>query len=402
MKPTIEKPKVFISYAWGSQEYQNKVLSFARDLVGVGIDVLLDKWDLKEGNDTYAYMEKCVNDKTVTNVIVLLDPNYEEKANNRTGGVGTETQIISPEIYNKVNQEKFLPVIFQKKQDGSIPKPHFLKGILHFDLSDEKVYYKEYQILVKRLYGIYIFQKPELGNTPRWVMEEDEASLPLLAKLESIRNRNNPIVQKDELMELLDQLCDSIISYESKDDDGLEIYKELQLFRNDYLQILKLSHGITESNQLIYDFIENICSKCMSYDIKQSDEKLTLIHEMFIYTVAFYYKHKDYDALSGLLCKTYFIDNQNRSYKGHGIQNFYNYSEELAFAKSNKDDKKYHNGIANIFVESLDSSFCSLKEFCFADELCYNYTCWGNKTPTTSKPLEKSRGFVICMDTFQM
>ena len=150
MKPTIEKPKVFISYAWGSQEYQNKVLSFARDLVGVGIDVLLDKWDLKEGNDTYAYMEKCVNDKTVTNVIVLLDPNYEEKANNRTGGVGTETQIISPEIYNKVNQEKFLPVIFQKKQDGSIPKPHFLKGILHFDLSDEKVYYKEYQILVKR------------------------------------------------------------------------------------------------------------------------------------------------------------------------------------------------------------------------------------------------------------
>ena len=54
MKPTIEKPKVFISYAWGSQEYQNKVLSFARDLVGVGIDVLLDKWDLKEGNDTYA------------------------------------------------------------------------------------------------------------------------------------------------------------------------------------------------------------------------------------------------------------------------------------------------------------------------------------------------------------
>ena len=27
---------------------------------------------------------------------------------------------------------------------------------------------------------------------------------------------------------------------------------------------------------------------------------------------------------------------------------------------------------------------------------------WGNETPTTSKPLEKSRGFVIFIDTFQM
>jgi len=57
MKSTIEHPKVFISYAWASEDYRLKVRSFATDLMGNGIDVLLDQWSLKEGNDTYAFME---------------------------------------------------------------------------------------------------------------------------------------------------------------------------------------------------------------------------------------------------------------------------------------------------------------------------------------------------------
>ena len=42
MKITIEHPKVFISYAWGSEDYRLKVRSFAKDLMSNGIDVLLD------------------------------------------------------------------------------------------------------------------------------------------------------------------------------------------------------------------------------------------------------------------------------------------------------------------------------------------------------------------------
>ena len=50
-KKKIEKPKVFISYAWGTQEYQDKVLAFATQLMGDGIDVVIDKWDLSEGKE---------------------------------------------------------------------------------------------------------------------------------------------------------------------------------------------------------------------------------------------------------------------------------------------------------------------------------------------------------------
>ena len=47
MKSTIEHPKVFISYAWGSEDYRLKVRSFATDLMENGIDVLLDQWSPK-------------------------------------------------------------------------------------------------------------------------------------------------------------------------------------------------------------------------------------------------------------------------------------------------------------------------------------------------------------------
>ena len=95
----IDHPKVFISYAWGSNEYQMKVLTFATSLSNDGVEVLLDKWEISAGNDMNNFMEKSVTDPTVTNVLILLDKNHAEKANSKIGGVGTETQIISQQVY---------------------------------------------------------------------------------------------------------------------------------------------------------------------------------------------------------------------------------------------------------------------------------------------------------------
>ena len=47
-------PKIFISYSWSSDEM---VLALAERLVSHGIDVVLDKWDLKEGQDKYVFMD---------------------------------------------------------------------------------------------------------------------------------------------------------------------------------------------------------------------------------------------------------------------------------------------------------------------------------------------------------
>ena len=105
-------PKVFISYSWTVQEW---VVELAQRLVNDGIDTIIDFWNLKPGNDKYKFMESMVTDNTIDFVLIVCDKTYAEKANDRTGGVGDETVIISSELCGKFKQEKFLSLILEKK-----------------------------------------------------------------------------------------------------------------------------------------------------------------------------------------------------------------------------------------------------------------------------------------------
>jgi len=80
MKDVKNPPKVFISYSWSSPEHEDFVLELAEKLVTDGINVILDKWDLKEGHDKYAFMEKMVADTSVKKVLVISDKQYADKA----------------------------------------------------------------------------------------------------------------------------------------------------------------------------------------------------------------------------------------------------------------------------------------------------------------------------------
>lgn len=187
MKKKIESPKVFISYAWASKAYEAKVLAFASKLVSDGIDVVIDKWDMSEGNDTFSFMERSVTDSTITNVLMLIDPVYTKKADAHTGGVGTETQIISAKVYQEVDQNKFIPIIFERGENGEVCKPTYLQGRLHFDLSSEEEYDETYHRLVKTLFGEEVFAKPKLGKKPAWVEKSSDYSPKSIIRYEEIK-----------------------------------------------------------------------------------------------------------------------------------------------------------------------------------------------------------------------
>jgi SEFIR domain len=48
-------PKVFISYSWTSQAHQDSVKDLAVRLLADGVDIILDVYDLKEGDDKFAF-----------------------------------------------------------------------------------------------------------------------------------------------------------------------------------------------------------------------------------------------------------------------------------------------------------------------------------------------------------
>ena len=83
-------PKLFISYSWTTPDYEAWVLQFATGLRNSGIDVILDKWDLKEGQDSYTFMEQMVADPEIKNILLVCDKEYFTRANNRSGGVGAK------------------------------------------------------------------------------------------------------------------------------------------------------------------------------------------------------------------------------------------------------------------------------------------------------------------------
>lgn len=137
--------KVFISYSWTSKEHEIWVHDLAVRLMENGVNVVLDKWDLKPGQDKFRFMETMVQDESIDRVLIICDKGYKDKADSRAGGVGTETQIITPEVYTKTEQNKFIPIVSEKEESFDSYIPQYLKSRIAIDMSTEDVYEKGYE-----------------------------------------------------------------------------------------------------------------------------------------------------------------------------------------------------------------------------------------------------------------
>lgn len=375
MKPTIEKPHIFISYAWSSQEYKNKVLEFASSLRRDGIDVELDQWSLKPGNDTYAYMEQMVNNPEITNVLILLNPVYYDKANNREGGVGTETQIISPDVYSKAKQEKFIPVVFERGENGEICKPTFLNVLLHFDLSKDELYAEEYRRLVKWLYGIEVISKPEIGKRPIWVEEESisnfKLDFPNIAKAKSDKEKNFYIQQA------LSDIENSFIKERHLDPITTENYVAeycyFQKYRNMILTLVKDTIWIENIERIIGDFFESTANRLGGED-NLREIKATMLHETFIYVISMFFKSSNYRAIGNILKRTYFKNESGNNATDYSL--FYTHNSELDKVMHDRDKKDYYSGTAQLWIETINPNFVSKNDFVKADLLLYNFSIY--------------------------
>lgn len=385
MKIKIEKPKVFISYAWGSDEYQNKVLAFVTQLRSDGIDTVFDKWDLVEGNNTYAFMEKCVTDPSVTNVLMLLDPIYAKKADDHSGGVGTETQIISAKVYKEVAQDKFIPIVMERDEDGNVCKPTYLEGIFHFDLSVADDYDNAYKRLVKTLYGEEVYAKPELGKKPSWVDKPIVIPPRSIVAYDSLKSTQIAKVKRTSFAGFLDDISSRMIGFAQQhknlnDEDYLEVYESTDSMKIDFLLLLGNSFYVDESYKTVANFLEETINALPNDNTIGSEIIEVFIHELFLYTIAYFIKNKDYSAAGYILGKTYF---NRRAYFNpsnvDGFNMFYSGSEHanLDNAVCERDNQKYYSGTARYWTQNIRTEFCTKEQFVLADLICFNYSVYG-------------------------
>lgn len=201
-------PRVFISYAWTSDEYQAKIVAIAERLRGTDeVDVKLDVWDLHDGQDKYKFMEQCVSDPTIDHVLIFSDKNYMEKANDRSGGVGTETTVISAEVYGNAEQEKFIPIVMERDESGKEYLPAYLKGRMYKDPTGDH-FEKGYESLLRTLYKAPAFRKPEIGSRPAWL--EDTPQEVIRVKLAALRLSGKTANKKLAVQEFIDFYIESM------------------------------------------------------------------------------------------------------------------------------------------------------------------------------------------------
>lgn len=157
-------PKVFISYSWDNEkndDHKNWVKKLATDLIRHGVDVILDQWDVRLGNDLAFFMEQGLTKSQL--VICICSEQYAAKANQQKGGVGYEKRIMCADLISDANKDYIIPII---RNNPEKVRPTFLKGLRYADFTNDTNYVSSYGDLLARIYNEDLKQKPILGENP--------------------------------------------------------------------------------------------------------------------------------------------------------------------------------------------------------------------------------------------
>ena len=317
-----ENPKLFISYSWSSAEHQQWVIALATALRESGVDVILDKWNLKEGHDAIKFMEKMVSDPEIKKVAIICDSVYAAKADDRKGGVGTETQIITPEIYTRQDQDKFVAVLSERDEHGNPYLPIYYKSRIYIDLSSEDLYASNFEQLLRWIYDRPLYVKPELGKKPSFISKENPISLGTTIKhrkvLEAIR-KNRESAHGD-LEEYFSTFLDNLEKFRIIDKNGeyddklLESIEDFLPFRNEAIEVclaIARYKPDTESIEALHRFLEGLIlymENITTSPIYAGDNFKFIIHELFLYFIACLVKYERFDSVAYLLRNQYYVE----------------------------------------------------------------------------------------------
>lgn len=325
---TANAPKVFISYSWTSQAYADRVVELAERLRGDGVDVVLDRWHLREGHDKHAFMERSVTDPQISRVLILCDPLYAERADGRAGGVGTEALIISPNVYREAAQEKFVPVLMEKTASGDVRVPTYLDGRIYIDLSDPEREAQGYEQLLRNIFGKPALAPPPLGKRPSF-LDDDAPQLRTGFSLKAYKDavlRSQP-VQGGRLEDYLDRLAEAfaeerfseqanVSDHAALDEWAADSVTRFTAYRNEFLDLIAFisRYGdFSDAGQRLHNFFEKLVAIRFRHvqrrwNWEHETENLGFIaRELFLYAVAGLVRAGRFAAVAGLL-EPYFVE----------------------------------------------------------------------------------------------
>jgi hypothetical protein len=333
-------PKAFISYSWSSPQHEQWVLDLAGRLVNDGVDIILDKWELREGQDKYTFMERMVTDESVSKVLVICDKQYAEKANKRKGGVGTESQIMSKEVYEKVDQKKFIAIVTEYDENGREYVPTFFAGRIFIDMSTDEKLYENYNQLLRAINDKPLHVKPALGTPPSFLFEDTGIVSKTAHKLAMLKRA----VQEDKshvagvvadyLRSYLAALEDFRLNDSGSNDFDDEVVASIERFmpyRDEFIDFVTLISTYREDERVyqeIFEFFQSLLKYTHKPDNVSSwyeesfDNYRFIAFELFIYNMTVLINNQKFEQANIFLSQAYYDSFLAERSGGVGIVTF--------------------------------------------------------------------------------
>ncbi len=382
-------PKIFISYSWTSPKFREQVRLWADRLAADGVDIILDHYDLKEGHDKYAYMEKMVTDPSVTHVLMFIDKKYAEKADSRSAGVGTESQIISKEVYEKVAQSKFVPIACELNEKGEPYLPVFASSRIYVDFSSDEAVNRNWESLVRLLHGKPLHEKPQTGKPPAYITDESKAPSNSAAgkfavfKNAYISGHKGTRMYRQDFLDSCANFVDALRPRTQPEDHSgekiLATFRTLTSIRNlvvDWVFLEAQADPSETFSEALVQFLERLLDlrgrprEVSSWNDAWYEGHELFVYETFLYVVATLLKSGTFGILNTILMGHYLrTESDSRSGEHVSFTEFYSYCEHINAALLTEvglqQDRKYHSQAAELLKRSADRTdipFDAIKE----------------------------------------
>jgi hypothetical protein len=320
-------------------------LALATELRESYVDVILDKWDLKEGHDTVAFMEKMVTDLEIKKVAIVCDEKYATKADGREGGVGTETQLISKEVYEKQDQEKFVAIVCKKDNDGTPFLPTFYTSRMFIDLSEDDSYSDNFEQLLRWIFDKPLYVKPELGEKPSFLSEGEHVSLGTTTIFKRCIDalKNHKAYAAGSLDEYCTTFATNLERFRITNPDGefddvlIKSIEDFLPFRNEAIQLFTVIAQYSPSEEVVqrlHRFFESLIPymnrppNVSQWKEQDFDNYKFVVHELFLYALAVLLKHNRLDQANYLLQKHYYVP-ENSDYGRDAMVSFTVFREHM-------------------------------------------------------------------------
>lgn len=299
--------QVSISYAHTNENHKKRVEFIARELMEEhGLEVKLDLWTFRKGQDLNKDMEDLATNSDV--ILIIGDENYVKKANDRSGGVGRESVILSESYFDKMKRKtsKILYAYTEKDESDSPIIPNYMLGINSFDLTNEAKDFQRIEEIAREIYDEPEIVAPKRGVKPDYTKTNRMLSIRKVKSKTTIDNK----LLRELIKDLKSELSDLDLEFVNYRDSNVK--RDYNRLKNLLTVWSEINQKVTKSNDIAYILQELI--KTLKLDTNETDATSIFIRVAFVYSIAYGITYENFKMIEDLIKYDYSYDDRVYSY----------------------------------------------------------------------------------------